>query len=34
MKPPRPGIALEERLGSRIFVWIGGLALALAAHSW
>jgi uncharacterized membrane protein len=26
--PPR--IALEERLGSRIFVWIGGLALALA----
>jgi uncharacterized membrane protein len=30
MKPPRPGIALEERLGSRIFVWIGGLALALA----
>ena len=30
LKPPRPGIALEERLGSRIFVWIGGLALALA----
>ncbi len=28
--PRRPTIALEERLGSRIFVWIGGLALALA----
>ena len=24
-----PKIALEERLGSRIFVWIGGIALAL-----
>lgn len=25
-----PKIALEERLGSRIFVWLGGIALALA----
>ncbi|HEY7689342.1 MAG TPA: DUF2339 domain-containing protein, partial [Dongiaceae bacterium] len=25
-----PKIALEERLGSRVFVWIGGIALALA----
>jgi uncharacterized membrane protein len=25
-----PKIALEERLGSRIFVWVGGIALALA----
>jgi uncharacterized membrane protein len=28
--PPRPGVSLEERLGARLPVWIGSIALALA----
>lgn len=28
--PPRPAISLEERLGARLPVWIGSIALALA----
>jgi uncharacterized membrane protein len=29
LQPPKPGKSLEERLGTRWAVWVGGLALAL-----
>src|SRR6185295_13807596 len=30
LPPPAPVVGLEERLGARMFIWIGGIALALA----